>query len=329
MAASGLLNDKVVRDDHRVAPAMAPVPAPVSWRFTRSEPCLGNTSTSTFYALDNGYVPSTGLRGVSLHDWRCDDRGTVTSVRPVAGGAAGLAEVQRCACLFEQPRRWTWLHHLQRMVEHERAGKLGLFRMDAGLASDRNRLSAHAAMAHRANLGAWVCTWSTTLGPYMTTAFKTNELVATGHCMRPAASWGTLAVIGSLAVIMGVSFVVLRPIIVLLPEDQRFTGLTPDQLKAINAQLFVWIGFVFRSWGAFAIGLGILITAIAMTAYRQGERWAWWALAVAGLTTFGIFLSVNLMLGSDFGVPIALLLAAYVWALWYGRSCVVPNDRRV
>ena len=41
---------------------------------------------------------------------------------------------------------------------------------------------------------------------------------------RPTASWATLAAIGVLAVIMGVSFVLLRPLIVLLPEDQRFTG---------------------------------------------------------------------------------------------------------
>ena len=118
---------------------------------------------------------------------------------------------------------------------------------------------------------------------------------------------------------MGVSFVVLRPLILLLPEDQRFTGLTPDQLKALNAQLFIWIGFVFRSWGAFAIGLGILVSAIASTAYRQGDHWAWWALAAAGLVTFGIFLAVNLMLDSDFKYPIMLLLAAYLWALWHGH----------
>ena len=49
--------------------------------------------------------------------------------------------------------------------------------------------------------------------------------------LRPIASWATLAAIGVLAVIMGMSFVLLRPLIVLLPEDQRFTGMTPDQLR--------------------------------------------------------------------------------------------------
>ena len=136
--------------------------------------------------------------------------------------------------------------------------------------------------------------------------------------LRPTASWATIATIGVVAIIMGVSFVLLRPLIVLLPEDQRFTGMTPDQLKALNGQLFAWIGMVFRSWGAFAIGLGTMIAAVASTAYRQGERWAWWTLAITGVLTFGIFLTVNVLLGSDFKFVIALLFAAYIWALWYG-----------
>jgi hypothetical protein len=137
--------------------------------------------------------------------------------------------------------------------------------------------------------------------------------------LRPIASWATLAAIGVLAVIMGMSFVLLRPLIVLLPEDQRFTGMTPDQLKALNGQLFAWIGMVFRSWGAFAIGLGTMIAAVAGTAYRRGDLWAWWALAATGILTFGIFLTVNVLLDSDFKFVIALLFAAYLWALWYGR----------
>ena len=205
------------------------------------------------------------------------------------------------------------------MVEHECARKLGLFGVDAGVAIAGDRAITSNAMADRANLGARDRTWPTTVDQQMSSALKTKDIADREARLRPAASWVTLAGIGILAVLMGVSFVVLRPIIVLLPEDQRFTGLTPDQLKALNAQLFIWIGFVFRSWGAFAIGLGIMVTAVASTAYRQGDRWAWWALAVAGLVTFGIFLTVNLMLGSDFKYPIALLLTAYLWALWQGR----------
>ena len=38
--------------------------------------------------------------------------------------------------------------------------------------------------------------------------------------LRPTASWATIATIGVVAIIMGLSFVLLRPLIVLLPEDQ-------------------------------------------------------------------------------------------------------------
>ena len=106
---------------------------------------------------------------------------------------------------------------------------------------------------------------------------------------------------------------------VLLSEDSRFTGLTPDQLKSLDPRLFTWIGMVFRSWGVFAIGLGIMIVCLAGTAYRSGERWAWWTLAIGGLTTFTGFLFVNFALNSDFRWVIVVLLASYIGALWYGR----------
>lgn len=96
----------------------------------------------------------------------------------------------------------------------------------------------------------------------------------------PKSAWLTLVIIGALAVVMGLIFVFARPLIVLLPEDQRFTGLTPDQLRAINPQLFTWMGMVFRSWGAFAIGLGAAIIGLAGYAYRRGETWAEVTLAI-------------------------------------------------
>ena len=133
---------------------------------------------------------------------------------------------------------------------------------------------------------------------------------------RLAASWKILAAIGTAAILMGLWFILLRPTVVLLPEDSRFTGLTTEQFKAAQPKLFEWAGFVFRSWGAFAIGLGVLIIGVAMNAYRHAERWAWLTLAIAGLLTFSIFFLVNVALGSDFRLVIAGLFAIYAFALW-------------
>ncbi len=63
-----------------------------------------------------------------------------------------------------------------------------------------------------------------------------------------------------------------------------------------------------------------MMSAVAGTAYRRGDRWAWWALAIAGVLTFTIFLTLNVLLGSDFKFVIGLLFATYLWALWHGRD---------
>jgi len=135
----------------------------------------------------------------------------------------------------------------------------------------------------------------------------------------PRSSWLTIALLGGVAIVMGLAFITLRPLVVLLPEDQRFTGMTVEQLRTQSPALFTWIGLVFRSWGAFAVGLGVLLTGIAVSAYRRGERWAWWTVALAGLSTFTIFLKVNFVLGSDFRWVIAALLSVFVLALWGAR----------
>jgi hypothetical protein len=63
----------------------------------------------------------------------------------------------------------------------------------------------------------------------------------------PTDAWAILFGLGLLATVMGLMFIVVRPSFVLLPEDRRFTGLTPDELRALDPQLFAWIGMVFRS----------------------------------------------------------------------------------
>lgn len=135
----------------------------------------------------------------------------------------------------------------------------------------------------------------------------------------PKVAWVTLVAIGVLAVLMGSAFVLLRPAVVLLPEDQRYTGMTPEELRSLHPALFDWMGMVFRSWGAFAIGLGIAIASLAGFSYRSGDIWAERTLFITGISTFGIFLSVNLLLGSDFGLFIGILLLTYMAALAHGR----------
>lgn len=139
-----------------------------------------------------------------------------------------------------------------------------------------------------------------------------------GSDENPKLAWLPIAVIGMVTVGMGLAFVMLRPNVVLLPEDQRYTGLTPEQLRVLDPELFSWIGMVFRSWGAFGIGLGVMITGLAAYGYRRGELWAERLLVVAGFCTFGIFLTVNVLLRSDFALVIGGLFVAFFAALVHG-----------
>ena len=65
------------------------------------------------------------------------------------------------------------------------------------------------------------------------------------------------------------------------PETvQRISGMTIDQLKDSNPAFFNLYSFYFRFGGLSDIGFAFFITAISVTAYRKGEKWAWYALWV-------------------------------------------------
>ena len=43
---------------------------------------------------------------------------------------------------------------------------------------------------------------------------------------------------------------------------------------------------LFRVYGAYIVAFGLMTIAIAVTAFRRGERWAWWALLVGNTIAF-------------------------------------------
>ncbi|MET0216213.1 MAG: hypothetical protein ABW292_24605 [Vicinamibacterales bacterium] len=44
---------------------------------------------------------------------------------------------------------------------------------------------------------------------------------------------------------------------------------------------------LFRMYGVFNMVFGLMATAIAVTAFRRGERWAWWTLLVGNTIALG------------------------------------------
>lgn len=47
-----------------------------------------------------------------------------------------------------------------------------------------------------------------------------------------------------------------------------------------------YIGILFRMYGLYCVAFGLMASAIAVTAFRRGESWAWWALLVGNTIAF-------------------------------------------
>jgi hypothetical protein len=56
-----------------------------------------------------------------------------------------------------------------------------------------------------------------------------------------------------------------------------------------------FIVLVFRMFGVYGVAFSLLAIAIAATAFRRGERWAWWALLVGNTIAYGAPITYDLI----------------------------------
>lgn len=66
---------------------------------------------------------------------------------------------------------------------------------------------------------------------------------------------------------------------------EGFTKATWSGLLATSAPTAAYIEVLFRTYGMYNVGFGVLGVAIAATAFRRAERWAWWALLIGNTIT--------------------------------------------
>jgi hypothetical protein len=120
-----------------------------------------------------------------------------------------------------------------------------------------------------------------------------------------------LALAGAIIAAIGLYFIVLRPS--LLPEDIRYMSLSAAELEAVGPRLATWLTQVFRVLGGYALATGVLLIALAATAFRNRHPVAVAGAFVGGASSIGLMSAVNFMIGSDF--KWALLAGMLVWAL--------------
>jgi hypothetical protein len=117
------------------------------------------------------------------------------------------------------------------------------------------------------------------------------------------AGWIALTVVGAIFGLFGLSDVILG-----MDADpaiaESIAGVAWEDLQASSPRIANLIDMYVRSLGAGLLVVSILSLTITLTAFRRGERWAWYALWVWPLWNVAIFgLSFTAQRHPDFPPP--------------------------
>jgi hypothetical protein len=88
---------------------------------------------------------------------------------------------------------------------------------------------------------------------------------------------------GAMAAAMPDHLIGPRGVPILTAGYEGFTSLSWSELVATSPRTASYIMVLFRLYGVFNVAFGLMAAAITVTAFRRGDRWAWWAL-LAGNT---------------------------------------------
>jgi dihydroorotate dehydrogenase len=132
------------------------------------------------------------------------------------------------------------------------------------------------------------------------------------------ALWGQL-----LFVIIGVGLTAAGLVIaaigitgVFVPEDLAFLQTTAAELQAANQRLLPLIAHDRAGFGGALVADGLAVLLISLWGFRQGERWIWWTLLLAGLPGFLSGIGIHFAVGyTDFWHLLPAYLAAYLFLL--------------
>jgi hypothetical protein len=105
---------------------------------------------------------------------------------------------------------------------------------------------------------------------------------------------------------------------VFVHEDLAFLGTTAPALAAAAANLVPLVAHDRATLGGMLLANGLVILLTALWGFRQGERWLWWTLLLAGLPGYAAAIGVHYAVGYRSGFHLAPAfagLALFVAAL--------------
>jgi hypothetical protein len=94
---------------------------------------------------------------------------------------------------------------------------------------------------------------------------------------------------------------------------QGYSGGSWHQLASRSPETAGYITLVFRMYGIYIVAFSLLAVAIAATAFRRGERWAWWALLVGNTIAYGSAMTYDRIVGA---------IGPFEWSEYLGLALV-------
>ncbi|GEM_PF-4067711 len=146
---------------------------------------------------------------------------------------------------------------------------------------------------------------------------------------RAGRSWLFLLGIGLVAVAVGgVYLLVPEPWLLDRKANERLLGISFEELVQRVPTLPSYLVVVYRFFGLYLLGFGIMATVVTLTAFRRGERWAWWLmfLGLGGLLLLQTYLiAIHIPVSPFLWLDILVLL---LWGIGLAFSAKVGWLRR-
>jgi len=79
---------------------------------------------------------------------------------------------------------------------------------------------------------------------------------------------------------------------------EGYSGASWSELAGASPVLAGFMAVLFRMYGIYNVCFGIMGSAIAVTAFRRGEHWAWWALLVGNTIALGSAITYDKMVNA-------------------------------
>ena len=118
---------------------------------------------------------------------------------------------------------------------------------------------------------------------------------------------------GIILIGIGLYFIFLRP--ALLPEDLHFVGRSFSNIQENLPELLKWLSYVFLVMGGYIFSAGFLTCYLALTGFRSKQHGAALVALVVGLSSIGLMVVVNFLIGSDFKWVLFLCFVPWIIAL--------------